>query len=116
MIEKEKDPVKVEMGKNVGAFKGYKNFRENILGGGNRGKQSEFLFGVYKELSKQNPDIYTMPFQIGLDKYRFPREMVTLRNVVGNTYQGPTIEKLMLKIIRAYEATLEKKWNERKDA
>jgi hypothetical protein len=104
-----------ELGRGVGAFKVYSMFREKTLHPANKNDENDFLFSVYKELQKQNPDHYTMPFPIGMDRHRFPREMVTLKSVIGNVYQGPTFAKLILKIIRAYEAALQKKWENRKN-
>ena len=104
-----------EVGKGVAAFKSYAVFREKLTHPATKNDENDFLYLVYKELQKQNPDHYTMPFPIGIDRMRFSREMVVLKSAIGNIYQGPTIPKLMLKIIRAYEAACLKRWENRKN-
>ncbi len=73
-----------------------RNF-QNLTGS----SRTDYCYRVYKKICEQNPDVTMTPFRHGLSRAMFAVERVTLNSQNGGMYQGPTIEALISKILKA---------------
>ena len=73
-----------------------KNF--HLLEGSER---ADYCYKVYKKICEQNPDITTAPFRHGMDRAFFADERVMLLSQGGVKFEGPTVEALIAKILKA---------------
>lgn len=64
-------------------------------------KRTDYCYLVYKEICRQNPDITTSPFRHGIDRATFPTERCAVMSQNGGQYNGPTVEALIAKILKA---------------
>ena len=64
--------------------------------------RTDYCFKVYRSLCEQNPTVTMSPFPHGLDRTRFANYRIQLQSQDGGRYNGPTIEALISKIIRAH--------------
>lgn len=64
--------------------------------------RTDYCYRVYKEICAQNASIDMTPFPLGLDRMRFPSYRIMIKAQDGGMYQGPTIEALIAKVIKAH--------------
>ena len=74
----------------------------NKLEGSDR---TDYCFRVYKEMCDQNASPDMTPFPMGIDRMRFPSYRIMIKGQDGGMYQGPTIEALIAKVLKAHVVT-----------
>jgi len=72
----------------------------------------DFTYKIYREVVNQNPDYETCPMPIGVDRYRWPSHSCYLGTVMGGRHPSPTIEKLILKIMKAAGVVIDERFTE----
>lgn len=69
-------------------------------------EMSDLTFRVYKRICKQHPDYASCPVPVGIDRYRWKQLACSISTIDGGRHPGPTLDKLLLKIYKAWEAEL----------